>query len=85
MFILFDVYEPMCVWCPQRPEEGDGVSGTRVTGTCELPVVGAGNQTQALCRWQALLTPESSLIPIFTLVNVTMAVILHLKSYEQHQ
>lgn len=73
----------MYVLCPLRPEEGDGVSGTRVTGTCELPVVGAGNQTQVLCKWQALLTPESFLVPICTLVTVTVAVILLLKSYEQ--
>ena len=51
---MLDVYEPHVCLVPKRPEEGAGVSGTRVTGTCELPEVGAGNQTEVLCKWQAL-------------------------------
>lgn len=26
----------LCVWCPQRPDEGVSSPGTRITGGCEL-------------------------------------------------
>lgn len=42
-----------------RPEEGINSLGARVTGSCKLPDVGAGNQTQ-------LSPTEPSLQPVAT-------------------
>lgn len=36
--------------CPQRSEDGTGASGAGVEGTCVPTEVGAGKQTQVLCR-----------------------------------
>jgi hypothetical protein len=44
----------LCVSYPcsrlQRPEEGVGCPGVGVTGSSELPTVGAGNYTQVLLK-----------------------------------
>lgn len=34
----------------QRPEEGVESPGTGISGSCEVPGVGAGNLSQVLCR-----------------------------------
>lgn len=45
----------VCTYCmivqvPWRPGEGIGVPGAGVTGNCELPSIGAGNQTQVIWK-----------------------------------
>lgn len=41
--------EWLCTVCPQRPEEGVRVARAGVTGGCESPNTGVGNQALALC------------------------------------
>lgn len=53
-YILKRAYEGqmvmyICTVCPQRPEEGVRVAGAGVTGSCESPNTGVGNQALALC------------------------------------
>jgi hypothetical protein len=38
----------MHAWCPQRPEEGVGFSGTGVTDGCELPAKCQGSKLGCL-------------------------------------
>lgn len=68
-----------CVQCPQRAEEGIRSPEAGVTVSCELPSMGAGNQTwdlykssmgpQSLSR---LISPSLSLISSPTFYNVLL-------------
>lgn len=42
MFMAVMSLQALCVWCPQRPEDGVGSPGTVVLSDCEPPV-GVGN------------------------------------------
>lgn len=57
------MYVCVCVKClcvshvfPSRLEEVIGSSGARVTGSCELPDVSAGNQTSV--SWKCEIAPN---------------------------
>lgn len=39
-----------CAYCLKKPEGGSQAPGARVTGTCELSNMSAGNQAPALCK-----------------------------------
>ena len=40
----------VCLQMPAASREGVGLLGAEVTGSCELPNMGAGNQTQVLYK-----------------------------------
>lgn len=50
MRICVCLYLCMRVQCPQRTEGGAQCLGAVVIGICDLPRVGAGNQTPVLCK-----------------------------------
>lgn len=56
--------------CPQRPEDGIGYLGAGLTGSCEPPCVGDGNQTGLRQEQCALLIAELPLLhPDFFLMS----------------
>lgn len=46
---------PCVCGCWRRPEHDLASSGGKVTGCCELPIMGAGNLTQDLCKSRTAL------------------------------
>lgn len=49
--VCVHIHSDMCVCpCPWRPEEGVESPGARVVDFCELPDMGAGNQTRVLWK-----------------------------------
>ena len=69
MSVIMLFYFCVCVSMPQRSEESFGPSSAGVTGNCELPSVGTGNQTQILWVSRKYSPAEPPLQPLTTVLE----------------
>lgn len=72
-------------WCPQRPRESAGASGTGITGACEAPCRCWDPNTGPQWAHQVLLATEPALQHYNTFSSLHLSVILQLGKTHRHQ
>lgn len=78
-----------CDWStPQRPKECIQSPGTGVAGTCELPDMGTGNQTQVPCKKALFIGNSLSLMvshfPFYSLLCSDLDLCWHLHVFQDY-
>ena len=72
----------VCMQYPQRPGEGIRSPRSRIVVGCEQPGVGAGSGTWIPWKSsQVVLTPESSLLPLTSLISEVLQFTCNFKNY----
>ena len=86
LYLCFSLAIWLACWCPQRPEVVVKSPGSEVTGGCELPGMGPGNQTQVLWKRKIFLTVEPSLqTPVLSMFNVVLSHYFSIISFIEKQ